>query len=159
LEGDAFPFRLNHLLPEHQAWEIDDPPVGRRIGAVVIAELTLVTFVSYHPQIPRSKLVGLAVHLFIIEAPKERVERRAKWIAPPTAVTDIEDPAQLLIQSRLTPELLRCQVETHVGVSLLTIYIPRKTAPLSPRRSRPGESKRRLEQMVLPQPPATSGSL
>jgi hypothetical protein len=82
--------------------------VGRRIGAVVIAELTLVTFVSHHPQIPRPKLVGLAVHLFIIEATKERVERRAKWIAPPAAVTDIEDPAQLLIQSRLTPELLRC---------------------------------------------------
>jgi hypothetical protein len=67
--------------------------VGRRIGAVVIAELTLVTFLSYHPQIPRPKLVGLAVHLFIIEATKEGVERGAQGIAPPAAVTNIEDPA------------------------------------------------------------------
>jgi hypothetical protein len=82
--------------------------VGRRIGAVVIAELTLVTFVSHHPQIPRPKLVGLAVHLFIIQPAKKGVEGGAQGIAPPAAVTNIEDPAQLLIQSRLTPELLRC---------------------------------------------------
>jgi hypothetical protein len=108
LEGDTFPSGLNDLLPKHQAWKIDDPPVGRRIGAVVIAELALVTFVSHHPQIPCAKLVCLAVHLFIIETAKEGVERGAEGIAPPAAVTDIEDPAQLLIQSRLTPELLRC---------------------------------------------------
>jgi hypothetical protein len=82
--------------------------VGRRIGAVVIAELTLVTFVSHHPQIPRPKLVSFAIDPLVIQPAKEGVERRAEGIAPPAAVTDIEDPAQLLIQSRLTPELFRC---------------------------------------------------
>jgi len=92
-QRDAVAPRARQLMPAHERREVHVPLVGRRVGAVVVAELAVVTELVDLLEAPHAHardLLRRGVHQ--VEQPGEG---RAEREAAPALVADLAHPAQL----------------------------------------------------------------
>jgi hypothetical protein len=87
------------LLPrDHQAGEIESVLMRRRIGAMVETEFTVIAFID-DPMVVGWCELG-DVTLIPVNAVEQRVERRTKIEAAPTAIADFIDALRVFLELR-----------------------------------------------------------
>src|SRR5437867_10373697 len=109
----GFPLlRLELLPPDHEPRKIDLVLMRRGIGAMVVAELAVITFVGDLLKVARSQLAQVAVAG--VDSLEERVKGRTEIKTPPTTVADFKD-AQSLLDDGGTLERGRNKINTLHG--------------------------------------------
>ena len=98
---------------QHEAREIDLPPVRRRVRAMVVAELALIAEVDDFLDVGGRQLLDVAVHGIRVEPVEHHLERRAQRQAAPAARADVVDAAQLRVHLVELPEIRLPNVECH----------------------------------------------
>jgi len=93
------PGRGQMLFPrDHQAWKIQRVLMRRGIGAMVIAELAVVTFIDNAVVIGLRQLGSVA--FMRVDAIEQRIERWTEVEAAAAAVANLINPLRLLLELR-----------------------------------------------------------
>ena len=103
--------RFRRARTQHQAWKIHGPAMRRRVGAVVVAELALVTEIDDFLDVGRRQLLHVAVDRVDVDSIEHHLEGRTERQASPTSVADVVDAPELAVDVAAVPELGRPYVE------------------------------------------------
>src|SRR5438093_3913628 len=115
LQRDAAPPRLGRAGSEHEAREVDLPPVGRRVRTVIEAELALIAEIDDFLYVRRRQLLHVAVDRLDVYPVEQHLERRTQRQTPATPAADVINPPQLPINRPEIPELRVPDIErSHV---------------------------------------------